>query len=367
MDLVGFGIMIPLLPLYAERFGATPLTIGILFAVYSLAQLIMSPLWGRLSDRIGRRSVLLVTIAGSAIGSLMLGLAGSLIGLFLGRILDGASGASVAVARATVADLASPENRPRLMGLLGAAFGLGFVVGPAIGGLAALVGPSAPFFVAATISALNFIVAWFRLVETKPFDQDVVKESKVRQVGFDAWRLIALTFVGVTAFSAFEVTFALLGDARLGLTESTIAWLFAGVGLVLVLTQVGLIGPVSEKFGEIGAIRFGLLLNALGFTLLALSGGWSGLLSGLSVIAVGQGLIMPNLSSAVSSVVAPRNVGFLLGIQQSAGGLARVVGPVIGGALFAAAIEAPYLFAAAMSLGAVLLAPRLRHVRWAAV
>ncbi|MCL1599654.1 MAG: MFS transporter, partial [Actinomycetia bacterium] len=146
LDLLGFGIIIPILPLYASDFGASPFVIGLLLASYSLAQFIFSPIWGRVSDKAGRKPVLVVTLVGSAIGSLVLGLAGSILVLFVGRIIDGISGASVAVARAVVADTADEKDRPRLMGYLGAAFGIGFVLGPALGGLAGLFGPRVPFF-----------------------------------------------------------------------------------------------------------------------------------------------------------------------------------------------------------------------------
>src|SRR6476661_5146097 len=165
IDLVGFGIVFPLLPLYAERFDASPTTIGALLASFSVAQLLFAPLWGRLSDRIGRKPVLVLSLAGTAAGSLLTGLAGSLPLLFLGRIVDGVSGASVSVAHASVADVAPPDERPRLFGLLGAAFGVGFVAGPAIGGLAALGGRRLPFLLAAAVAGVNAVAAIRRLPE----------------------------------------------------------------------------------------------------------------------------------------------------------------------------------------------------------
>src|SRR5688572_5192745 len=166
IDLVGFGIVLPILPLYAKRFGASPVTATALVAAFSAAQFVCSPLLGRLSDRIGRRPVLLFSLAGTAIASLVTGLAGSVPLLFVGRIIDGISGASVSVAQAAVADVASPEERPHLLGLLGAAFGLGFVAGPAIGALAALGDHRLPFLIAAAIAGVNAVVAVFRLPET---------------------------------------------------------------------------------------------------------------------------------------------------------------------------------------------------------
>lgn len=356
VDLLGFGIVIPLLPLYAERFGAGPATIGMIFASYSLAQFVFAPLWGKLSDRVGRRPVLLVTIAGSALGNLILALAGSVPLLFLGRIVDGASGASVAVARATVADTAEPSSRPRLMGLLGAAFGLGFVVGPTIGALAALGSPSLPFLVAALISLANLVVAWFRVPETRTVGRPEGTAAGLRSLPRPAVRLVVLTFVGVTAFAAFEATFALLGAERLAMTESTVALVFAGVGMVLVVTQAVLVGRLAPRIGEAGSIRLGLLLNAGGFALLAAASSWPALLFGLTALALGQGMLTPTLSSAVAGASIERS-GAALGVQQSAGGLARVIGPLVGGSLFALATPLPYAVSGAMSVVALALVP----------
>lgn len=351
VDLLGFGIVIPLLPLYAEEFGADATAVGLLFASYSLAQFVLGPVWGRISDRVGRRPILLVSIVGSAVGSLVLGFAGSLPMLFLGRIIDGASGASVTVARAAVADIATPEQRPRLMGLLGAAFGIGFVIGPSIGSLAALGSPAFPFFVAAGISAINLVAAVVRVPETRPVVKAGLQPTPLRSMPAPVVRLVALTFVGVTAFAAFEATFALLGDERLAMGESTVALVFAGVGLVLVGTQGGMVGPVTKRLGEPGTLRVGMALDVVGFLLLAVSSGWTGLIAGLALLSVGQGLLTPTLSSAVAGASGD-SAGAALGLQQSAGGLARVVGPAAGGTLFAVATPAPYIAAAVLAAAA---------------
>src|SRR4051812_35236430 len=168
LDLVGFGIVLPILPLYAKQFGASAVTATALITAFSAAQLGFSPIWGRVSDRIGRKPVLVLSMAGTAVASLITGLAGTVWVLFLGRIVDGISGASVSVAQASVTDVAAPSERPHLLGLLGAAFGVGFVAGPAIGALAALGGPHVPFFIAALIAGANAVWAAFRLPETHP-------------------------------------------------------------------------------------------------------------------------------------------------------------------------------------------------------
>ena len=354
VDLLGFGIIIPLLSLYAESFNASPATIGALFASYSLAQIVFAPIWGRLSDRIGRRPVLLVTIAGSAIGSLVLGLAGSVTLLFVGRIVDGASGASVGVARAVVADIATAQDRPRLMGLLGAAFGFGFVIGPALGALAVLAGPSVPFFVAAALSVVNLVMGVLRLPETRK--DGTVTARRLRRPVRIVSILVLVSFVAVTAFSAFEATFPLLAERRVAVTPGQIALVFAALGVVLVVTQGVLVGRLGRRFGDVAVIRMGLGGNVVGFVLLATAEGWLVLAMGLGVLAVGQGLVTPALSSAIAGNTPPGTSGAALGFQQAAGGLARVVGPLLGGSLFAVGVSVPYYVTAAIAGGAVVIA-----------
>ena len=405
VDLIGFGIVLPILPQYAERFGASPLTIGVLVASFSMAQLVFAPIWGRLSDRIGRKPVLLISLFGTAIGSLLTGVAPSIALLFLGRIIDGASGASVSVAQAAVADVAPARDRARLMGLLGAAFGVGFVAGPAIGAVGALINPRVPFFIAAAISTVNALVAIKRLPETSPEHGGIGHEAladgiadgiegsaELERAGsldgpqpgtpFESeaayvtggdqardasgWgvdrhsiiRLITVSFVGMVAFSGFEATFALLTDARYGLTLSGTAGVFTVIGLALVVVQVSLVGRVNDRLGESPTLRAGLTANAMGLLLLAVDGGWVTLVASLTLLVVGQGLITPTLSSAVAGR-AGRERGTWLGWQQSAGGLARIIGPITAGALFEhIGVGSPYVVGAVLALVALSLVPR---------
>ena len=360
LDLLGFGIIIPILPLYASEFGADPLVIGLLLASYSLAQLVFAPVWGRLSDRVGRKPILIVTLVGSAVGSLVLGLAGSVAILFVGRIVDGVSGASVAVARAVVADTADEAERPRLMGLLGAAFGIGFVLGPALGGLAGLFGHRVPFLIAAAIAAINALVTWRRLPETRPRTSVVTQTGlrTLRDLGNEVASLIVLSFVAVAAFSLFETTFALLAAERLALTSPEVSVVFALVGVVLVATQAGLVGPMSRRFSELALIGIGLGLNVGGFLAVALATSWIQLGPGLVLLAVGQGMTTPAISSAIAGRAPAGRAGAVLGVHQSAGGLARVIGPIVGGVLFAVGAAMPYLMAALATLAALVLLPR---------
>jgi MFS transporter, DHA1 family, tetracycline resistance protein len=374
VDLVGFGVVLPLLPLYAERFHASATTVGALFSSFSVAQLIFAPVWGRLSDRVGRKPVLILSLVGTAVGTLLTGLAGSLPLLFAGRIVDGVSGASVSVAHAAVADVAPPRERARLFGLLGAAFGVGFVAGPAIGAVAAFVDPRFPFFVAAAIAGVNALVAIRRLPETNrrrtavptplSWTPQTGLEDEVVVLDDDAEpaprvsipRLLAVGFVSLVAFSAFEVTFPLFGHLRLGFQLTSTAGLFAAIGLLLAAVQASLVHPAVRRFGETGTLRLGLLTNAVGLLVLASVHSWWVLVPALVALVVGQGLAMPALTAAFAGSAGAQRTGGVLGVQQSANGLARVVGPLAGGFLFEhVGAASPYVAGAAfMALCAVL-------------
>lgn len=353
---MGFGIVIPILPLYAESggFNASPAVIGLLVASFSLAQLVFAPLWGRVSDRIGRKPVLVLSLAGTALGSLLTGLAPNLALLFIGRLVDGASGASVSVAQAAVADVASPEERPRLLGLLGAAFGLGFVAGPALGALAALGGHRLPFLLAAALAAVNAVVAARRIPETKP-DTPVSQGVEDRP-----WRsdvvlpLVAIAFCSLCAFSAFEATFALMGERRLGLDLASTGAVFAGIGLLITVANVLVVAPTVRRAGEAGALGIGLALNAIGLLLLVPASSWATVAPALVALTTGQGLITPTLASLVAGTAEASRRGGALGVQQAAAGLARVVGPAAAGVAFErVGIGAPYLGGAVLVLVAL--------------
>jgi multidrug resistance protein len=365
LDLVGFGIILPILPLYGERFGASPVVIGLLVAAFSAAQFVFAPLLGRLSDRIGRKPVILVSLFGTAVGSLITGLAWAVWVLFLGRIIDGASGASVSVAQGAVTDLAPPPERPRLLGLLGAAFGVGFVLGPALGGLAAVVGERVPFFVAAFVAFVNALVAMRRLPETHPrFRTDAtvtawssgVWPAATAEVAdakpdprrrHDLVALFVVAFCATAAFAGFEATFSLFGQDRFDLTEGTVAPVFVAMGLALVVVQGGLIRPITERLGTPATLRFGLVTTALGLLVLAPARTWPVLALALALLVLGQGLTTPTLSSAVANRSRGSDRGRNLGYQQSAGALARIVGPAVAGVLFQhVGIPAPYLVGA---------------------
>jgi len=374
MDMVGFGIMLPVLPLYAEDFGASPAMAAAVIAVFSAAQMVAAPLWGRLSDRIGRKPVLIAALIGSSIGSLVTGLAGVLWVLFLGRVLDGASGSSYAVGQAAVADLAQPADRPRLLGLLAAAFGMGFVAGPLIGSIAVLGGRELPFFVAAALAAGNAIVALVRLPSGRsagrsagmPAGQSAGLGPKPGRLalwgaaGPAVRRLAVLSLVAMVGFAGFEATFAMLVEHRFpDVGDPTIYGLFALIGLLMVLVQTRIVGPVNARLGTRSTLRTALSLVAAGMVVLAMGGGWAGLAVALVLLVVGQGVFGPTLSNATVETVGADGRGSALGLQQSAGAFGRILGPLLAGVLFGrVAVGAPYLVAAALALAALAVVPR---------
>jgi multidrug resistance protein len=359
IDLIGFGIAIPVLALYAEQeFGASATQAGLLFASFSLAQFVMAPIMGRLSDRIGRKPVILLSLFGTAVGSFLTGAAPALWMLFLGRVVDGASGASVSVAQAAATDLADPKDRPRVLGLLGAAFGIGFTVGPAIGGLAAwLGGRRAPFYVAAVLALVNGLVAIRRLPETRGRRAPQSASPGRLALSSALKRLVVVTFLVTMAFSAFEATFSLFGERRFDLTESSVAWVFVLVGLSQSVVQGRAIAPITERWGSRSVLLGALTVNAAGLAVLAVSKVWVVLLLALLLLVVGQGLASPSASTLVANAAGSEERGRVLGVQQSAGSLARVIGPAAGGLLFQhAGVPVPYLVGAGvMALAAAAL------------
>jgi len=370
IDLVGFGIVFPILPQYARRFHASPLVATTLVTAFSAASFLFSPLWGRVSDRVGRKPVLLVSLIGTAAGSLLTGLAGGIGLLFVGRIVDGISGASVSVAQASVSDVAPTAQRARLFGLLGAAFGLGFVAGPALGALAALGGPRLPFFIAAGLATVNALVGLRRLPETRPpqarrpADGDKAAPAARRGPlgglagagGAGAGPLIAVAFLALVGFSGFEATFSLFLRGELGSSLGSTAAVFAAIGLAIVAVQAGLVHPVARRLGEVGTLRAGLVANAAGLAALAAARSWWGIVPALAALTLGQGLVQTTMSSALAGRAEAARRGEVLGAQQSAGGLARVVGPALGGVLFGrVAVGAPYVAGAALMALALLL------------
>ena len=354
LDMVGFGMVVPILGRYADRYGASGFEVGLLFSMFSIAQFFFAPVLGRLSDRIGRRPVIVISLLGTAVGSFLTGAAGALWLLYVARFIDGASGASVSVAQSAITDIASPEDRPRLLGMLGAAFGVGFVFGPAIGGLAALGGPHVPFYLASAFALCNAVAAWFRLPETNT--TRVAREAVRMRRRFAVNRFTGTALLAGSAFAGFEATFALFGERRFDLTEGSAAAVFLVVGVMLVIVQGVLIGPLTKSFGSPRLLASGFVVLVAGFLVLAVAEVWVVLFVALALLSLGQGVVTPSLTSVVADSVAPDKRGEALGVQQSAGALSRIVGPAIAGLTFDHfGVAWPYVVAAVLTVLALVL------------
>ncbi len=344
IDLLGFGIVIPVLPYYAEgtKFNGTPRTVGLLFASYSIMQLIFSPVLGRLSDKYGRRPVLLVSIIGTGVGFIILGFATTLWMLFLGRILDGITGGNISTAQAYIADVTTKEDRAKGMGLLGAAFGLGFIFGPAIGGILSRWGIEVPFLFAAGLCFSNAVLLYFTLPETVTRDhpartsavggrgfKQLLESLKQPRLGF----VLVIYFLFIVAFSIMTTSFSLYTMFRFGYDAQHNGYLFAYVGVISVIVQGVLIGKLVKRFGElrlviVGALFFAGSLAAVPFVG-PQTGGLIGLLIGGGIFSLGNSLSTPALTSLASKSVGAAEQGSVLGVLQSAGSLARAVGPTL--------------------------------------
>jgi DHA1 family tetracycline resistance protein-like MFS transporter len=374
LDLIGFGMIVPLLPFYAQRFAAPTLWIGLLFSSYSLAQLICAPLLGRLSDRVGRRPVLLISIAGNVAAHLLFWRAGSFGWLLAARTLSGMAASNYGIAQAYLADVTPPSQRSRAMGVVGAAFGLGFVLGPALGGLLShFVSQQAVPLTAAGLSALNLVLASLWLRESLP------PEVRARLAGAPwldltalprLWRRIALrdlltlSFLVTFCFSMMESTLALFGQRRFGFGGVETAGLFVFSGVLVVIVQGALIGRLVERFGEGRLIQVGIVAIGLGLALLPWSPGLASLLCALALLSVGSALYTPSALGLLSRLTDEAEQGGTIGLQRSASALARTLGPTAGAFLFGTAgIGWPFWTSALLLVGAWAVARSLvRHI-----
>jgi DHA1 family tetracycline resistance protein-like MFS transporter len=338
IDLIGFGMIIPILPLYAQRFQATEWQIGILLASYSFMQFLASPVLGWFSDRHGRKPVLLCSLIGSATGYILMADATSLPMLFLARILAGVAGASVGTASAYIADITPPENRSKRMGLIGAAFGIGFVLGPAIGGLLSQWSVVAPFWFAAVLSILNAVLMWVVLPEP---DRHVARQQgrgNLKQTFEKAgsWRLgiVTLTyFIAIAGFAIVTVIYPQVSHRRFGLNQSQISFIFVFVGLIGAAIQGGGIGRLVKRFGDVHLAIAGFAIMAISMMMMPFAGSVPVFLLFTAALAVGNSLSQPTVNAIASKGASAALQGRVLGVLQSAGSLGRVFGPVLAGFL----------------------------------
>ncbi|MEC7946030.1 MAG: MFS transporter [Myxococcota bacterium] len=379
LDLIGFGIVIPLLPFYAEEYGASAAEVTWLMAAYSLAQFFFAPLWGSASDRFGRRPVLLASILMTAVGLAGFAAAESLAGLFLFRILHGAMTANISTAQAAVADITPPEKRAMGMGLIGAAFGVGFTVGPFVGGeltapsIAAAVSDllggvavnryAVPIWVAAAMSVANLAMTAVLLPETRhpgsttrprPLSPTAfLKVLRHPVVGL----CVLLTFVLTVSFAMMESTFTLFAEHARGLDAPEVGRMFGVAGVVMILVQGGLIRPLVKRFGEGPLVPIGIGILAVGLALLPFAPPVGPMVAVFVWIAIGNGISSPSLQALISQGTSPAEQGFVLGTNQSMSALARAIGPTIGGLLYTGlGPSSPFLGAAAVLAVAVILA-----------
>lgn len=374
LDLVGFGIVLPLLPFYAARFGASGTEVGLLVTAYSLAQLVTAPMWGKLSDRKGRRPILLVGLAGSTISYLVFAWADSLLVLFVSRVMAGVGGATVSVAQAYIADVTPPEKRAGNLGLIGAAFGIGFVVGPALGGTLAVISPQAPGLGAAVLCGTNGLMAFFLLPESLPAEQRRLltpgpgggrwQAARFAMAHPETVRLYLLFLLFNMAFAAMQPTFPLFGARRFGLTERDVGHLFALLGTVSGTVQGLLVRRLVPRVGEVRLIRWASLPFCSGLLLMGYSPNLSTLLTALALLAVGFGSTLPAMTSLLSRAAPSAIQGSALGLAQSVGSLARIAGPLLAGIVYdVGGMAWPYWMGALLAAMAALVAFGLSEER----
>ncbi|HKJ45551.1 MAG TPA: MFS transporter [Balneolales bacterium] len=386
IDLLGFGIVLPLLPFYAKQFSAGAIAIGLLYSIYSFAQLIFSPIWGGLSDKIGRRPIMLLSTFGNVVAYIMFGLAGSLTVLFLSRLVAGIMGGNISTAQAYVADVTTPEERSKGMGMIGAAFGIGFVIGPAIatglihpefshlvelagfGHLAHLIAANKyefPGFFAALMSFCSFLLVIFKLPETvdtkkaKPVEKDarriqrnsiftkkfwrtITEESQFGKKSIFVWLLLSVFMLSFGQSSIYSA-FPLFANKVLHMSAEQVGIQFFYIGLIAVFIQGGLIRHLAKKYDEEKIFLTGNILMVIGLGLLSIAVTKTLLMVFLGLMAVGVSLNVPVMNSLISQRADPDQVGKIMGTSQSISGFGRVVGPAWGGALFALAHYLPFV------------------------
>lgn len=383
IDLVSFGIVIPLLPFYAQQFGASGITVGLLLSVFSMMTFLFMPVWGKLSDHHGRRPIILITVVGSVIAYILFSTATSLWMLFLSRTLAGIANSNLSVAQAYIADVTKPEERAKGMGLIGSAFGLGFVFGPLISGIfsAEYFGSlkyTLPGWIAAGLSLINLITAFFLLPESLEHDKRTIATARsffdikgfkralqIPQLGI----IIILLCIVTVAFSNIFATFPLfVMEPPFGLSSSHTGWFFVEIGIFSAIIQGGLIGRLNRIFGEKKLIVIGvtlMMLGFIGFPISALLGtiGIYGVMAGTAFLSMGSSCLTPSIMSLASQLADPGEQGVILGIVQSFASLARMFGPTLGGVVYdVAGHTTPFYLAAFLMAGSVFLAIRLhRH------
>jgi len=367
IDLLGFGIVIPFLPMFARQLGISAFGTGWILAIYSLAQLICAPMLGRISDRVGRRPIIMIGLLGSSVSYFLYGFANSFALLLLSRAIHGACAATVPTAQAYIADTTSEEGRARGMGLIGAAFGLGFVLGPVIGGVLGHASLKVPVFFASVLTFANLIFAAKRLPEShRPEPGASIDVATLvtpllalpgQLIGHHLARLFWVAFLQTFALASLELTFALMVPALYGYGAMGVGLLLGYAGLTQAIAQGWLLGKIVQRVGEPMLVRAGLITLAVGMFPMGMLRNVGALLILLAMVSIGYGLASPSVASLISRRTRQHKQGEVLGVNQSALSLARIFGPLVGGELYRMmGPAAPYVGGAIVAVGALILA-----------
>ena len=357
--MVGFGIIIPVLPFLAEKVGGSPTELGWLMAVYSLMQLFFAPMWGRISDRIGRKPVMVIGIAGLAISFFIMAMADSLWVLFVARIIGGIlSSANMPTAMAYVADITTPEERGKGMGIIGAATGLGFIFGPAIGGIFSKASLTFPFYIAGVVAVLTLVFVIFQLKESLTAEKRAL-HSEHKESMWQAFEglltvMFILQLIITLSMAGLEATFAYFAAKRADIDTVQLGYIFMIMGFGSAIVQGGLVGPMTKKFGEGAVIRMGILVSAIGFVLILFSHNFWTSAVFLTIFGLGNGVIRPAISALLTKKSATGH-GSVTGLLSSFDSFGRIAGPPIGGWLFSISIDLPYISGAILSVFALIL------------
>jgi len=379
VDMIGFTIVLPLLPFYATRFGARPAMVGVLISAFAFAQLVTSPFWGRLSDRYGRRPMILLGLVLSAVAYVLFGLAHGLLVLFVSRLVQGMGSGTTGVVQAYVSDSIAPEERAKALGWVTAATSLGVTIGPLIGSAATVLGASAPGYLAAALCMANFLFAALWLPESKAKDDGAMRKPERRLAGA-LWEvfthptsavgsLIWIYAIGMMAFMAMNGVLALYLKQEYAVNERTIGLFYTYVGAIGVVMRAILLGPAVRRFGEVGVMRLGTLSLIAGMAVLPVPAflpiSMAARLAALAVIVllmpVGTALLFPSTTALVSRRAPRGETGQLMGVQQAFGGVSRLLGPMWSTALFGWRVAAPFWVAAALMLGGRFLTLRIER------
>jgi MFS transporter, DHA1 family, tetracycline resistance protein len=365
IDFAGFGLVIPLLPFWAEHLGANPLGVGLILTVYALAQFLFTPILGSLSDRYGRRRIILVSLCIEVVSFALTALASSLPLLLLARLVGGIGASNIGSAQAVVSDVTPPGKRAAGMGAIGAAIGMGFVVGPALGGLLASHGQLTPFWIAMCMALVNALLVFFFLPETRKREGN---ERALRQglgILFSSWgkvmtrraiaSLVLVNLLYTLAFTGMETVFPLLTQKNFGWAAAQNGYVFTYVGLIIVLMQGGLVRLLVRRWGEGNLMLFGLFLLGLGLLMLIWSNSLALILIALGILSIGDGAVTPTSSAVLSLLTPAQEQGEILGFSQGLGGLGRTIGPIIAGALFTLNPGGPFLIGGAFAFLAILV------------